>query len=219
MAPFMRLADGAGRAIASGRGFPFSSCGTCDDERAAADVVPAKLAQAVAENTSLKKMLGLKQEFGPALVPARVLLYNQEWDREWLIIDAGEADGIKVGDPVIDEREFLVGEIAEVGAMTSSVAIASGAGMTFGVALVPAGGEALAHGIGARALHLELIPRDTPVRFGDMAVRTEKSNKKIPSIFAGRIISVDDQAGGAFKTATAVLLSHPERIDRVMVVK
>lgn len=218
--PVMRVADGTSRAIRSaGRVLPFGACTACDDERIGRAVAEAKLAQATDENESLKKMLGLKQQFAPALMPARVILYNQEWDREWLVIDAGEQDGVAVGDPVIDEREFLIGEIAEVSATSAIVTIASNKGTTFSVVLVPSAGEALAHGLGARAFDLTLIPHSTPVHPDDMAVRTSKSNKKIPPIFAGRIVRVDDRAGGAFKSGRAVLLSHPEQIDRVVVIK
>ncbi len=218
--PMMRLADGVSRTIRSaGRVLPFGACAACDDERIARVVAEAKLAQAMDENESLKKMLALRQQFAPSLTPARVMLYNQEWDREWLVIDAGEQDGVRVGDPVIDEQEFLVGEIAEVSTVSATVTIASNKGATFSVALVPSAGDALAHGLGARAFDLTLIPRSAAVHADDMAVRTSKSNKKIPQIFAGRIVRVDDRAGGAFKTARAVLLSHPEQIDRVIVVK
>ncbi len=227
--PLMRAADGAGRAIGGGgRMFSFSTCGACDDERTRREVAETKLVQAADENASLKKMLGLKQQFGSRVIPAAVAVYNQEWDREWLIIDAGEENGVRVGDPVIDEQQFLVGEVAEVWPGSAKVSVASNKGAAFGVVLAapggpsqqdsPAGGEALAHGLGSRALSVELIPRGTPVRPGDMAVRISKSDKKIPQIFAGRIAAVDERAGGAFKTAVAVLLSHPERIDRVMVI-
>lgn len=227
--PVMRLADGVRGAIGSGgRVLPLGTCGACDDERIARAVAEAKIVQATEENESLKKMLGLKQQFSPSLTSARVMLYNQEWDREWLVIDVGEQDGVAVGDTVIDEYQFLVGEIAEVNVGSATVTIASDKGTAFSVAFVPsggpsqqgspAGGEALAHGLGGRAFGIELIPRDTPVSPGDMVVRTSKSNKKIPLIFAGRIVGVDDRAGGAFKIGKAVLLSHPERINRVMVV-
>ncbi len=217
--PVMRFADSASRTIGSGgRVSVFSSCASCDDERIARKVAEAKLLQATQENESLKKMLGLKKQFAPSLTSAAVMLYNQSWDREWLVIDAGEDAGVHIGDIVIDEDQLLVGEITEVAAMSATVAVASDKGAAFSVALAPTGGEALAHGLGARAFSVELIPRDTPVHPGDMVVRASKSSRTIPPIFAGRIVSVDDRAGGAFKIGKAVLLAHPERINRVMVV-
>lgn len=217
--PIMWVADGVSRAIGSrARALSFCASGAGDEECIARGVAEVKLAQVMDENESLKKMLDLKRQFALSLKPAAVMMYNQEWDREWLIIDAGEEDGIRMGDMVIDEDQFLVGEVVEVGARSATVAIASNKGMAFGIALAPSGGEALAHGLGARAFGLELIPRDATVNLGDMALRTSKSNKKIPPIFAGRIVRLDGSTGGAFKEGSAVLLSHPDRIDRVMVI-
>lgn len=216
--PMMRAADSASRAIASrARIFSFAGCGACDEERIARGVAEAKLARVMDENESLKKMLDLKRQSGPLLTPATVTLYNQEWDREWLIIDAGEEDGVRLGDIVIDERQFLVGEVAQVSAGSATIAIASNKGTTFSIALAPSGGEALAQGLGARAFGLELIPRETIVNLGDMVTRISKDNKKIPPIFAGRMVRVDGSTGDAFKRGSAVLLSHPERMERVMV--
>ncbi len=217
--PMMRVADRVSRTIGSrAHAVSFSTCASCDEERVGREVAEVKLATAAGENESLEKMLGLKRQFAPWLTPARVMLYNQEWDREWLVIDAGEEDGVRRGDMVIDEHQFLVGEVAEVSSVSATVAIASNNGTAFSIVLASSGAEALAHGLGGRAFRLELIPRDTAARPGDMAVRASKSNRKIPQIFAGRIVRVDDRAGGAFKIGTAVLLSHPERIDRVMVI-
>ena len=217
--PIMRFALSAGNRIGSGgRGFSFSSCDLCDDDRVARAVAEVKLVQVAEENESLKKSLGLKQKFAPSLIPAAVAVYNQEWDREWLVIDAGADAGVRSGDPVIDEDQFLVGEVAEVAAASATVAVASNRDVAFSVALASESGEALAHGLGARAFGVELIPRSMPVSPGDIVVRVSKSNKKMPPIFAGRIVDVDDRAGGAFKIGKAVLLSHPERILRVLVV-
>lgn len=217
--PMMRFALSVSNYIGSGgRGLSFSSCDSCDGDRVARIVVETKLAQAVEENESLKKTLGLKQKFAPALIPATVAVYNQEWDREWLVIDAGADAGVRIGDTVIDEDQFLVGEVAEVAADSATVAVASNRGVAFNVALSLQSSEALAHGLGARAFGVELIPRGTSVSSGDMVVRISKSDKKMPPIFAGRMVDVDDRAGGAFKIGKAILLSHPERILRVLVV-
>ncbi|MFY9462580.1 MAG: rod shape-determining protein MreC, partial [Candidatus Sungiibacteriota bacterium] len=172
----MRVTDGVSRTIGSGfQIFSFSSCDACDEERIARDIAEAKLTQAMDENESLKKILGLKQQFTLSLTPAAVLLYNQEWDREWLIIDAGEDKGVQRGDIVIDDQQFLVGEVVEVGPLSATVAIVSNKGTTFSIALASAGGEALAHGLGARAFGLDLIPRDTIINLGDIVARTSKS--------------------------------------------
>lgn len=219
MRPLMRVADNAGRRIGSGtRAFFSGFCGACDEERTARELSDAKAAHLAAENESLKKMLGLKHDLAGSVKPAQVLAYNQEWDREWLMIDVGEEDGVRIGDPVVDEDQLLIGDIAEAGSGFATVAIASDKGSAFGVSFTPSGAEGLAKGIGARAFDLTLIPHDASAAPGDMIMRISKIGKKIPAIFAARVVSTDDRAGGPFKTGRATLLAHPEQLDRVMVI-
>jgi cell shape-determining protein MreC len=204
---------GAGQGV-SGRG----PCGDCDNDRIGRDVAEAKLARAEEENDRLKELLDLKRQSGESLIPADVALYNQEWDREWLIINRGTEDGVRVGDPVIDERRLLVGEVVEAAARSATVTIASNKGTSFAVVLAPSGESVLTHGLGARAFSVDLIPPDSTVAPGDMVVRKPKNNSGFSDIFIGNIVRLDERTGGAFKTGRAVLLSRPESLDHVMVV-
>lgn len=217
MEPVMRGAGNTGRRISGIRIFSSGSCSGCEENRLGREIVEAKLAQMSAENVSLKRLLGLKQQAGLSPKPADVLLYNQEWGQEWLVIDRGEEDGVRIGDPVVDEERLFVGEVAEIGTAFAKVVIASDKNTALSVGVTPLGDEALAKGLGARAFAITLIPRDAPVHPGDMITRISKSNKAIPALFVGRMVSVDDHGGGAFKTGRATLLVHPERMNRVMV--
>ena len=217
MEPVMRLAANAGRRVAGVHIFSSRACSGCDEEQARREVAEAKLVQVLAENESFKRLLDLKGQTVVPLKAANVLLYNQEWDREWLIIDLGVADGVRIGDPVVDESRLLVGDIAEVGDGFAKVAIASSNNTALSVAIAPSVSEALAKGLGARAFAVTLIPRDAAVHPGDVITRIFKINKVAPEILIGRMVSIDDRAGGAFKVGRATLLAHPERVNQVMV--
>lgn len=216
MEPAMRLGGDLGYRI-SGARVPSGFCSGCEEERLRREVAEVKLAQVSGENESLKRFLAFKERAGLSAKPANVLLYNQEWDQEWLVIDAGEEDGLREGNLVVDEDQFLVGSIAEVGRGFAKVAVASNQGRTLSVGLVALGSEVLAKGLGARAFAISLVPHDASVHTGDILTLFSKSNRAMPTIVVGRMVSVDDQAGGGFKTGRATLLAHPERRDRVMV--
>lgn len=218
-APVMRVAGRIGQwTVSSEDAISEEDCEICRRHEQARAVAEAKLAEAVAREASLTRSLGLKQHLGPAATPARVVLYARHTQGEMLACDTGEEAGVRVGDLVVDEEGFLVGDVAETGPGFCKIAIASNAGVAFPVAFVPSGGEALARGIGARAFQIELIPGDTVLHAGDFVRRISKDARGGEAPLAARLADEGSSGGGAFKKARAVLLARPERLERVFVI-
>ncbi|OHA02652.1 MAG: hypothetical protein A3J58_02895 [Candidatus Sungbacteria bacterium RIFCSPHIGHO2_02_FULL_52_23] len=193
-------------------------CEACRRHEQARAIAEAELVEARARQASLERALGLKQYLGPSAIPARVTLYARHVQGEMLVIDAGDETGAHVGDHVVDEEGFLVGDIAETGVGFSKVAIASNTGIAFPVSFVPSGAEALARGIGARAFRIELIPQDVSFHAGDFVRRISKDMRSGEVPLVARLADEGDSGGGAFKKAGAILLAHPERLERVMII-
>lgn len=216
--PFARAAGRAGVWLGFGaESFSIGRIRALEEEAGRLAAAEARALALEKENESLSQSLGLRTGFGASLKSARVLQYQSSLGRETLVIDLGSDDGAAEGDIVIDEKRLLIGEIREAGIGFSKVAVASNPGITFSGVLVPLGGEVLAKGIGARALVLELIPSDVPVRSGDFVIWTREDQRGNPAVFAGRVAGSVAAGSGTFKTGHAVLLSDPERTDRVMV--
>lgn len=170
------------------------------------------------ENESLRHLLGLKERAVASGIAADVLSYAHAMGTETLVIDAGSNRDIVVGDIVIDEHRLLVGQVSEINAETAVVSIASNSGSAFSGVLVPVGGKILIKGLGGRALALELIPYDTPLRDGDAVLWASESKRNAAAIFAGRVVKGSTASAGAFKTGRAVLLADPDALDRVFVI-
>jgi len=189
-----------------------------EQESGKLETATARLVELEIENRSLQRALGVRAEFGPRLRNARILSYRQTMGRETLVIDLGRDVGVQRGDIVIDENRLLVGEISEAGIGFSKVAIASNLGMAFSAALEPLGGKVLAKGLGARALALEFVPADAPVRSGDFVIWSQENEGILPAVFAARVVAPGMVASGwAFKAGRATLLADPERLTLVMV--
>lgn len=169
------------------------------------------------DNKSLRRLLGLKEGTAAPLVSVRVLAYTSIMGMETLLINAGADQGIQEDDIVIDENRLLVGLVSEVNATDAKVSIASNTGMAFSASLLPLGGRVLAKGLGGRAVALELIPYDTPLRDGDLALWADERRRGDLVIFAGRVVKGMSAAAGAFKTARAVLLSNPDALKNLLV--
>ncbi len=212
-APLMRVSARAGRLIGYGVDELISAPGQELMERAMA-IAAAEQDALRRENQSLRRALGLRDEFGGRLLAAEVLLYQSELGQEYLILDIGREAEVKEGDMVIDEERLLVGEVREVEDGFAKVSIASNLGAALPVELVPVGERALARGIGGRAFAVELIPHDTPLRPGDFLIWAPEERPGNPAIIIGQITGEAERTGHAFKTGRAVLLARPERAAR-----
>lgn len=180
-------------------------------------------------NQALRKLLNFKEESNFSIKGARVLLYFKELDGEVLMIDRGRDIGIEKGDLVIDENRLLVGVIAEVYDNISKISIASNTGAAFEVLVWPLGVSSLARGLGARAFSLDLIPVDVPLRRADpvallgieneIGVGSSAQGSGRFSFLLGSVVSDESSPGSVFKEVKAVLLSRPEKLEEVFVVR
>lgn len=180
-------------------------------------------------NRALRKLFNFKEESLFSIRGARVLLYFKELGGEALMIDQGRNLGIEKGDFVIDENRLLVGVVAEVGDSVSKISIASNTGVALEVLVLPLGVSSLARGVGARTLSLDLIPVDVPLRRGDLVVLLGIANKTVGeygaqsysrfSFLLGSVVNNESSPGAVFREVKAVLLSRPEKLEEVFVVR
>lgn len=192
----------------------------------------------------LESALAFRKAEDIGLIGGRVLSYTHELGREILVIDQGASAGVKKGDLVVDGYAALVGEVDDTGGLFSRVAVASNAGVSFPVFLMPAeGGSMLARGLGARAFSVELIPRSVRITQGDfVARRLPGRGARERAILTASIVGGDpDGAEGAlgdlhagdaeqgianpsrlqrdgFASARAVLIARPETLERVFII-
>lgn len=169
----------------------------------------------IAENESLRTILDFKKKSNVVLQGGGVVLYAQEFGREFLLIDRGSREGIALGDSVVNFETVFVGAVKETGEDFSKVEIASNLGTVFEVTIVPLGISAIAKGLGARAFSIELIPAAAPLRKGDFVELAGK--KGVSSLLLAEIVSVEPAGGAAFQRARATLVAHPELLSNVVV--
>lgn len=180
-------------------------------------------------NQALRKLLNFKEESNFSIKGARVLLYFKELNGEALMIDRGRDFDIEKGDLVIDENRLLVGVVAEVYDRISKISIASNTGTALEVLVLPLGISSLARGLGARAFSLDLIPVDVPLRRGDLVTLLGIENgiggefgvrgSSRFSFLLGSVVSDESSPDSVFKKVKAVLLSKPEKLEEVFVVR
>ena len=194
----------------------YSSADSEEDRKTIAD--QTQLEKLRLENANLRKALRFSEERSLPLRGGRIIHYRLELGREFLFVDQGLRAGIKEGDMAVDSLGFLVGIIKEAYEDVSQIEVISNPGQALEVEIFPSGVRALAKGRGARALELELLPAEVPLRLGDFVQFLGIKGNRF-SFPLAEIASYDSQENSSFRKAGAVLLAKPEALRQVFIVE
>jgi cell shape-determining protein MreC len=122
----------------------------------------------VAENVGLKEILGRKNEKVPMTL-ATILSKPNQSVYDTLIIDAGTAEGIKIGNIVFALGDVPIGRVAEIYSNSSKVVLFSNAGEKTQV--VVSGKDIFLEVVGRGGGNFETImPKDFTLQKGDQVV-------------------------------------------------
>ncbi len=171
-------------------------------------VLEAKLAD---RDALYKETLDLKERLGRSDVPGTRILAGVLLSPPWspydtLVVDAGEAQGIKLGDLVYAGGQTLIGHVTEVYATTARVELFSAPGATYQATLrgeIPMALE----GQGGGSLRAE-IPAATSVAVGDTV--------ELPGIWGGlvgHVSATDARAGESFIVIYMQLPVNPSSLS------
>lgn len=213
--PLVRVAMKVGLASRVGT-FPDSGAAGATAEGQSFRVEHAELEKMRSENEALRKVFAFHQNSGLGLKLARVLLYSRESGQEFLLLEVGKKDGVREGDLVIDENRTFIGTVRQAGDTFAKVVVVSSPGENIEVEIFPSRTRALAKGLGARALSLELVPAEAVLRKGD-ALFLAPSRGKYP-FPVGEVAWERSQSGATFHEARAVHFARPELLGEVFVV-
>mgnify|MGYP001614193696 CR=1 FL=1 len=165
------------------------------------------------ENERLRHVLEIKEERHSALSVKRVISYSRELGRELLLVERVPSDGIGVGSIAIDSDGIVVGTVIEQSDRVIKVSIAANQGNVYESLVMPLETKTFAKGIGGRVFSLEMIPRESPIREGDLLyIMISGSTELFP---IGRIGRVSPGETGGFKEIKAVMLAEPRYLKEI----
>lgn len=147
-------------------------------DRERAESAAARAEALADENARLTALLGLDGPAGGDGVAARVVSTGFGATGAPLVIDRGDAVGIRPGMPVI-AAGGLVGRVVEVAAGHSTVLPLTAAASAVGVRVGSAAG--VAHGRDGATLGVDLLDPGTPVENGDLAVTAGLRHSRFPA--------------------------------------
>jgi rod shape-determining protein MreC len=123
-----------------------------------------------AENAQLRKLLGARENVARPGVLAQVLYESRDRFSRKLVIDRGADDGVRAGQPAIDDRGVL-GQVTRVFPFSSELTLLTDKEQSIPVQLLRNGLRGVAFGgVDAGSLDLRFMPANADIKQGDVAV-------------------------------------------------
>jgi rod shape-determining protein MreC len=157
-------------------------------ERAAAVLQDEQLRS---ENARLRHLQGLRERIGVKTQTVQVLYEPRDRFSHKLVIDRGSSDGVRAGNPVIDEQG-VVGQVTRVFPMVSEVTVLTEKDQAIPVQVVRNGLRSIAFG-GSEpdTLELRFLAANADVSSGDAVVTSGLDGLYPPGLPVGTIARVE----------------------------
>jgi len=182
------------------------------------DAQIARLEAVAQENARLRELLGGKAGYRLAVRMAGIVEVDLDPWRQRVRLDLGSAEGVEVGQAMIDAGGML-GQVIEVSGRGATALLLTDANHAVPVQVVRTGLRLVAVGTGrSDALRVPNIPRSADVQIDDVLV-TSGIGGRFPAGFAvGRVVSIAPDESRLFLEAEAVPAARIDRGREVLLV-
>ena len=150
------------------------------------------------ENSQLKELLLASSNANTRAMAAQILAVDTSTSRQLLVLNKGKRDGVFAGQPVLDAKGVM-GQIIDVGSMTSTVLLISDAKNAVPVQNNRTGERAILVGTN-NISHLSLInlPKTSSITKGDLLVTSGLGRRYPEGYPVGRVEEVKSIPGDEF---------------------
>ena len=177
----------------------------------------AASADAERENAELRRQLGLQEAGTPQQVGADVVAFQPDSYRQFLTIDRGSRNGIKVGQAALNNG-IVVGTISAVSPSTSKLQLITDPQFALAVRDQETGALGVMRGQLGGGLTIEDIAQTDSVNPGDTIASSGLGGVVPENLLIGQVQSVNAQPGGIFKAAQVTTTLQAEQLRFVFVV-
>lgn len=154
------------------------------------------------ENEELKKQLNFKEKNSYTTVLAAVIGNNLEGTEKTIIIDRGEKEGVKLGDPVIVDEGVLIGEIVKVESDISIVRLLSDNQSKVAATIINKDKSlGVVEGGYGLSVKMNFIPRNETVQIGDLVVTSGLTENVPRGLLIGKVAAIENEAYQPFQQA------------------
>lgn len=178
-----------------------------------------RLAVLEAENTRLRELLNSSANLDASVLVAEIIGIDPDPNRQEVVINKGAHDNVTQGQAVLDSQG-LIGQVVEVGPMSSRVLLITDASHAMSVQVNRNGVRAILAGTGqSDRLRLLYVPDTADVKKGDLLVSTGLGQLYPRGYPVARVISVRHQPGAPFEDIQASPTARLDRVTHVLLVQ
>lgn len=177
------------------------------------------------ENNALKDQFKTQSLGSENLLPAHVLgspgFLPGESMPEYLILDKGKKDNVRVGQAVI-VKESVVGKISKVSQTKSQVKLITDASSLFAAKTVDSSAVGVIKGQGQKDLVLDNVLLSETLNMSDSVVTKGDIDKNglgySPNLVVGKIVSLEKKPSSLFQSAKVKSLLDFSRLSTVFII-
>src|SRR3989339_881814 len=170
------------------------------------------------ENSELKSLLNLKKDKPYNLVVANII-NRDALNRNIILIDIGEREGIKVGQAAVVSDGIIIGKVIDVGFDFAKVRLLVD---SFSKLAVKVGQNNSVSGMlsGSLGLGMDLtyIPQDQEIKKGDLVVTADLDTSVAPGLVVGQIEEIEFSQEEVFKRASVSPIINYETISILAII-
>ena len=179
----------------------------------------AKMKLLADENAELRKQLNFLHRTNYSLVAATVVGRNTDSIEKMIVIDAGEAAGIKVGQPAIVGDGILIGKVAKVDKDISIVRLLYDNQSKIAATILNKDGSlGVVEGGYGLSVRMNFIPRDEVIMVGDQIVTSGLEEGVPRGLLIGEVAVAENEAYQPFQQAVLTTATDLSKITNVSVV-
>jgi len=150
------------------------------------------------ENSQLKELLSASSSGSMRTMAAQILAVDTTSSRQLVVLNKGTRDGVLVGQPVLDAKGIM-GQIIDVGSMTSTVMLISDSKCAVPVRNDRTGERAILAGTNSMSrLLLINLPKSSSIEPGDLLVTSGLGRRYPEGYPVGRVKEVRNLPGDDF---------------------
>lgn len=172
-----------------------------------------------AQNDRLKQLLDAQNELGLGVQLAQLINIDLDPYRHRIVLDAGAAQLIEVGQPVLDAHGIM-GQIVEVLPHTSVAMLVTDPTHAIPVMIERTGLRTIAYGTGSiDRLQLPNVPMSADIKVGDLLVTSGLGGRFPVGFPVGEILEISNDESGMFAAAIARPAAALDRSGEVLLLQ
>ena len=181
--------------------------------------VATHAAQLAAENSQLRRLLGVTDTVEQAAVVVEVLYEPANSFQQRLVFNKGSQAGLAPGMPVIDEGG-VVGQIVRVTPMASEAALVTDERVSVPVQVLRNGLRLIAFGSNTPGrIEVRYLAANADIKEGDTIVTSGVGGLFPAGLPVAKVLTVERDTASGFARAICEPLAHPERYRHFLVLQ